>query len=98
MSLDSRFTLMNGGTMQCVGLACAMVLLLMASSGCGLDGVTGRLVRIDREYYVLKGTDGKEITLHVDHRTRKDQVAPGDDIHAYVTKDGHAEFIQRLEK
>lgn len=75
-----------------------MVLLLMASSGCGLDGVSGRLMRIDGEYYVLKRTDGKEITLYVDHRTRKDQVAPGDYIYAYVTKDGHAEFIQRLEK
>ncbi len=84
--------------MQYVGLAWVTVLLFIALPGCGLDGVTGQLMRIDREYYVLKGTDGKEIALHVDHRTRKDPVAPGDNIHAYVTKDGHAEFIQRVEK
>lgn len=74
------------------------ILLGAASAGCGLDGVSGQLVRIEGPYYVLRSSSGAELTLHVDERTRRDDVAPGDDIHAYVEKDGHAEFIQRLEK
>lgn len=84
--------------MQHVEIACAMLLFLLASPGCGLDGVTGQLMRIDGDYYVLRVADGKEMILHVDDQTRKDQVVPGDEIHAYVNKEGHAEFIQRLEK
>ena len=72
-------------------------LYLFICSGCGLDGIRGQLMRIDGEYYVLQVVGGKEVILHVDHRTRKDEIAPGDDVHAYTTKDGHVEFIQRLD-
>lgn len=66
-------------------------------ASCGLDGVRGRLVDIDGAYYIVKTTKGQEIRLHVDERTRKDDVSPGDDVFSYVRNDGHAEFVQRLE-
>jgi hypothetical protein len=75
----------------------AMIGLLSALFGCGLDGISGQLLRIDRNLYVVKTPNGKEHMLHVDDRTRKDPVVPGDSIHAYVGKDGHAEFLQRLD-
>jgi hypothetical protein len=55
-------------------------------------------VRIDGSNYLLKNPDGHELLLHVDSRTHKDVVQPGDDVQAYITEDGYAEFIQRLEK
>ena len=47
---------------------------------------------------MLREPSGNERTLYVDERTHKDSVHPGDDIQVYITKEGYAEFIQRLEK
>ena len=80
-----------------VRIGMAMFGLLSALSGCGLDGISGQLLRIDQNLYIVKTPSGEERALHIDDRTRKDPVAPGDSIHAYVGKDGHAEFLQRLD-
>lgn len=79
-------------------IASQFAILGLMGAGCGLDGVKGKLVRIDGEHYVLKETNGNERTLHVDNRTHKDAVQPGDEVQVYTTKEGHAEFIQRLGK
>jgi hypothetical protein len=71
--------------------------MLLSAAGCGLDGLTGRLLRIDGSSYLIETRDGKERWIHVDNRTRKDTVEPGEEVHVYVTKDGHAEFVQRLD-
>ena len=76
---------------------CVLLVCLCVVNGCGLDGVSGRLIKIDGGSYVLKAGNGKEMILHVNHVTRKDDVAPGDAVHAYVSKDGHAHYLQRLE-
>ena len=47
---------------------------------------------------MLKEPNGNERMLHGDSRTHKDVVQPGDEVQVYTTKEGHAEFIQRLEK
>ena len=75
----------------------ASVGMLIFLAGCGLDGVSGRLLKIDGSSYVVRTPTGEEHWLHVDPHTRKDRVSPGDDIHAYVSKDGRAEFIQRVD-
>jgi hypothetical protein len=80
-----------------VRIGMAMIGLLFPLFGCGLDGISGQLVRIDQNLYVVKTPSGEERALHIDNRTRKDSVVPGDNIHAYVGKDGHAEFLQRLD-
>ncbi|HJR75803.1 MAG TPA: hypothetical protein VJ805_02485 [Nitrospiraceae bacterium] len=80
-----------------VRIGMAMIGLLSSLFGCGLDGISGQLVRIDQNLYVVKTPSGEEYALHIDNRTRRDPVAPGDNIHAYVGKDGHAEFVQRLD-
>ncbi|MBA2486492.1 MAG: hypothetical protein H0V35_10415 [Nitrospira sp.] len=79
-------------------IAIHCVMCGFAATGCGLDGVRGELVRIDGYHYLLKAPDGHELRLRVDSRTHKDVVQPGDDVQAYITEDGYAEFIQRLEK
>ena len=66
--------------------------------GCGLDGIRGQLIQIDGNYFVLREPSGNERTLYMDERTHKDYVQPGDDVQVYLTKEGYAEFIQRLEK
>jgi hypothetical protein len=73
-------------------------MLGLIGMGCGLDGVRGQLVHIDGNYFVLREPSGNERTLYLDGRTRKDPVQPGDDVQVYITKEGYAEFIQRLEK
>lgn len=74
------------------------VILGLMGAGCGLDGVKAKFVRIDGEHYVLREPDGNERTLHVDSRTHKDAVQPGDEVQVYITKEGHTKFIQRLGK
>lgn len=79
-------------------IASECMILGLMGAGCGLDRVKGTLVRIDGEHYVLKERNENERTFHVDSRTHKDVVQPGDEVQVYLTQDGHAEFIQRLEK
>ncbi|CUS38207.1 hypothetical protein [Candidatus Nitrospira nitrificans] len=75
----------------------AVVIGSMGLSGCGLDGVTGTLIRIDGEWYSIQTPKGEELRIHVDTHSRKDVVAAGDTVHVYVRKDGHAEFVQKLD-
>jgi hypothetical protein len=75
----------------------AMIIGVGGLYGCGLDGVTGTLVQVDGEWYRIQTPKGGELRVHVDTRSRKDAVVLGDRVHAYVSKSGHAEFLQRLE-
>ena len=86
-----------GGFMR-THLILGLVYAFSMLSACGLDGIRGELVRIEGNHYLLKAPEGHEFQLHVDSSTHKDAVQPGDDVQAYITEDGHAEFIQRLEK
>jgi S1 domain len=72
------------------------LMMLTAFGGCGLDGMKGRLIRIEDEHYVLRLSGGEEKRILVDERTRKDPVAPGDHVQVFVSKDGHAAYVQRL--
>jgi len=63
---------------------------------CGLDGITGKVIQIDGERYLIRTIGGDEVSVHVDQRSRKDVVAAGDQVHVYVSKSGHAEFIQKV--
>ena len=77
-----------------------MLVVLIGSvglSGCGLDGVTGTLIRVDGEWYSIRTPKGEELQIHVDSYSRKDAVEAGDAVHVYITKEGHAEFVQKLD-
>jgi hypothetical protein len=73
-----------------------MIVMLPAMSACGLDGVTGKVVRIDGESYHIHTKEGKEVRVHVDESTRMDEVSVGDEVHLYMAKNGHAAFVQKL--
>ncbi|MBX3329248.1 MAG: hypothetical protein KF722_02515 [Nitrospira sp.] len=75
----------------------AIVIGTVGLSGCGLDGVTGTLIRVDGEWYSIRTPKGEEFRIHVDAHSRKDAVETGDAVHAYITKEGHAEFVQKLD-
>ena len=62
------------------------------------DAVTGTLMKIDGEQYVVRDNDGKLIRMHVDNSTKLDKVVEGDKVKAYVTEEGHTTTLQRQEK
>jgi hypothetical protein len=39
----------------------------------GVSVIEGNVVHIDRDYYFVKGQDGKEVSLHADTTTMKTQ-------------------------
>lgn len=62
------------------------------------DAVTGTLMKIDGEQYVVRDKDGKLIRMHVDKSTKLDKVVEGDKVKAYMTEEGHTTTLQRQEK
>jgi len=62
------------------------------------DAVTGTLMKIDGEQYVVRDDDGKMVRMHVDKSTKMDKVVEGDKVKAYVTDEGHTTTLQRQEK
>jgi hypothetical protein len=62
------------------------------------DAVTGTLMQINGEHYVIKDENGKEVRVHVDTSTKLDKVMKGDRVKAYITEKGHATTLQRVEK
>ena len=75
----------------------AVLVWTIGLPGCGLDGVTGTLSQVDGEWYYIRTPKGEELRVHVDAHSRKDAVVPGDAVHVYVSKGGHAEFVQKLD-
>src|SRR5262245_61251233 len=61
------------------------------------DTIQGTLMKVDGPYNWIKNNDGKEIKIHVDKSTKKDKVAVGDQVKAYVTDQGHTTTLQRAE-
>jgi ribosomal protein S1 len=61
--------------------------------------VRGKVVTIEKEWYVVKDQSGKEVRLHVDPDTAKGgslqdvTVKVGDTVEAYVLPDGHAQSL-----
>lgn len=62
------------------------------------DAVTGTLMKVDGEYYMIKDSDGKQHRLHVDKSTKLDKVVEGDMVKAYTTDQGHVTTLQRKDK
>jgi ribosomal protein S1 len=61
--------------------------------------ITGEIVKVEGQIYVVKDPTGQEVRLHVDESTaRLDQAVlqVGDPIQAYVTPEGHATSIRNL--
>ena len=47
--------------------------------------MTGQFIRSEGDRYIISVSNGQEMGLHLDHRTRKDAVTPGDHIHLFLT-------------
>jgi hypothetical protein len=59
------------------------------------QAVTGDLLWIDGEFYVVKDTSGKEVRLHVDGTSKLEGTfKAGDKIEAQATDKGHALSIK----
>jgi hypothetical protein len=62
------------------------------------DTVKGDVLRVDDNTLVVRDTDGKQVSLHIDHTTKMDKVMPGDKVKAYITEKGHVTTLERLKK
>jgi len=61
----------------------------------GSQSITGDLLKIDGEFYVVKDAAGKEVRLHVDKSTKLEgSIKAGDKIEAQATEKGHAVSVK----
>ncbi len=61
----------------------------------GSKSVTGNLLKIEGEFYVVKDAAGKEVRLHVDKSTKLEgSVKTGDKIEVQATEKGHAVSVK----
>ena len=61
--------------------------------------VSGEVLRIEGEYYVVKDATGNEVSLQVDNNTRMNTIPKlGDRIEAEVTPQFHAETIKPAKR
>ena len=71
----------------------------MGSETQGGGSITGEILRVQDDIYVVKDSMGKEVSLHVDQSTQKSgTLQEGDRIEAEVTPDGHALSIQKADQ
>jgi hypothetical protein len=83
------------------GAVLCLLLLCADSTGAATAArtVTGEILNINGEFYVIRDRTGQEVRLHVDDKTdRLDHAVLqiGDPILAYVTPEGHATSIKNL--
>jgi hypothetical protein len=63
----------------------------MTSQKQGIHVMQGDVLRVEGANYVVKGLDGKEVSLHADNTTvRTGNLKPGDRIEAKVNEQNHA--------
>jgi hyperosmotically inducible protein len=57
----------------------------------GVNIIQGDVVRVEGDYYFVKGPDGKEISLHADNTTMKtNRITPGDRVEVKLDQNNHA--------
>ena len=62
------------------------------------ESVKGTLLKIEGQYFVIRGHDGEQVRVHVDETSKLDRVMEDDMVRAFITKKGHVMTLQRLEK
>jgi hypothetical protein len=68
------------------------------AAAASVQTVTGDLLRIDGDYYVMNDAAGKEVRLHVDHTSTLDGTfKSGDKIEAQATDKNHAVSIKHAQ-
>jgi hypothetical protein len=60
------------------------------------DSVSGKVSDIGTSHVSIRNNDGELQRVRVDDHTKMDQVAIGDQVKAYVSDDGYASTIQRV--
>jgi ATP-dependent phosphoenolpyruvate carboxykinase len=71
--------------------------MALVSVACGLDGVRGTVLSVDENRYLIQDDNGTVWKAHVDEQSHRDHVQEGDEVRIYITKDGHAAYVQKLE-
>ena len=56
--------------------------------------IQGELLRVEGNTYVVKGQDGKEVSLQTDQTTEKIDITQGDQVLAYTNEQNHALLIR----
>jgi hypothetical protein len=71
--------------------------LVLGLAACGPESIRGHIIAVDGDHYVVHTDGGRDVSMHVDRKTRMNKVVEGDKVRAFVAEDGRAEFIQKLE-
>ena len=61
------------------------------------DAITGEVTNVGSNYVAIQTNNGETTRVRVNDKTKIDNVIKGDKVKAYVTDDGYASTIQRLE-
>jgi hypothetical protein len=68
---------------------------MAAPAAPGAQAITGDLLKIEGEFYVVKDASGKEVRLHVDKTSKLEGTfKAGDKIEAQASEKGHALSIK----
>ncbi len=68
----------------------------MGSGSQSTESITGEILRVQGELFVVKDEAGKEVKLHVDQSTQKSgDLKKGDKIEAEISPKGHAVSIKK---
>lgn len=76
------------------GIITASVLL----AACGLEGVRGTIIAIEGNRYVIRESSGTERRIYIDEHSHRDGAKPDDEVRVFITQDGYAAYIQKLEQ
>jgi len=108
ISTSKFFIVLAGGCFLCLGLSnCASNAgpasdaasvtdeRQMDQSDRSTKSIKGEVLRVEGHYYVVRGEDGKEVSLHTDSTTQKTgDVSQGYSIEAQVNDQNHALSIR----
>lgn len=70
---------------------------ILGLNACGPDTIRGYVIAIDGDRYDVQTNRGDEMTIRTDDKTHMDNITEGDQIRAFVDKDGYAQFMEKLE-
>ena len=61
------------------------------------EAIKGEVTNVGSNYVTIQTSNGETTRVRVNDKTKMDNVLKGDKVKAYVTDDGYASTIQRLE-
>lgn len=62
-----------------------------------MSGVRGMVLALEESRYLIREISGKARRNYIDENSHRDKAKSGDEVRVFLTKDGYAAYIQKLE-